>query len=96
MNETLKIYNYHHELFDTEIPLSEVETVEVTIISGDEVVDITKTDDTIVTIDAARLAGSPRLMNFFDGSYEVEKDQLEKWVARKDSYDWFFGDDSDE
>jgi len=88
MEETLKIFNYEGELFDTEIPVSEVEELSVTILSGDEVVTITKTDGHVESFDAAWLAKNPRMMNFYDGSYIVEKDKIREWLQREGSYGW--------
>ena len=88
MNETLKIYNYEHELFDTGLPLSEIKELTVHVISGDEIVDVTKVDGTTDTFDAADLAGDPRCMFFYDGNYDITKEQLSEWIKRTDSYDW--------
>ena len=88
MEETLKIFNYEGKLFDTEIPVSEIEELGVTILSGDEIVTITKTDGHVETFDAAMLAKNPRFMVFDDGSYIVEKDKIQEWIRRENSYDW--------
>lgn len=88
MNETLKIYNYKYKLFDTGMPLSEIQELTVHVISGDEIVDVTKIDGTVNTFDAAHLSGIPRLMHFYDGNYDITKDQLSEWIKRTDSYDW--------
>lgn len=88
MKETLKIFNYRGELFDTEVPISEIEELNVTILSGDEVVTVTKTDGHVESFDAAVLAENFRMMNFYDGSYVVEKDKIKEWLKREDSYGW--------
>jgi len=88
MNETLKIYNYDHKLFDTGVPLSEIKELTVHVISGDEIVNVTKVDGTTDTFDAAYLAGDPRCMPFYDGNYDITKEQLSEWIKRADSYDW--------
>ena len=96
MNETLKIYNYNHELFDTEVPLSGIQELTVHVISGDEIVDATKTDGTVDTFDAAYLSKIPRLMHFYDGRYNITKERLADWLKRTDSYDWFHLNKDDE
>lgn len=88
MSETLKIYNYDHKLFDTGVPLSEIKELTVHVISGDEIVDVTKTDGTASTFDAAYLSRDPRCMFFYDGNYDITKEQLSEWIKRTNSYDW--------
>ena len=88
MEEMLKIFNYEGKSFDTEIPVSEIEELNVTILSGDEVVTITKTNGRVETFDAATLAENPRFMNFYDGNYIVEKDKIREWLQREGSYGW--------
>lgn len=88
MNDTLKIYDYKDNLFDTKIPLSEIEEIDVTIISGDEIVSVTTTSGNVRTFDAALLAKNPRMMSFYDGSYVVNKEKIPEWINRTDSYDW--------
>ena len=88
MNDTLKIYDYRDYLFDTKVPLSEIEEIDVTIISGDEIVSIITTSGNAKTFDAAFLAKNPRLLSFYDGSYIVNKEKIPEWINRTDSYDW--------
>ena len=79
MNDTLKIYDYKDNLFDTKIPLSEIEEIDVSI---------TTTSGNVRTFDAALLAKNPRMMSFYDGSYIVSKEKIPEWINRTDSYDW--------
>ena len=68
--------------------MSEIKELTVHVISGDEIVDVTKVDGTTDTFDAADLAGDPRCMFFYDGNYDITKEQLSEWIKRTDSYDW--------
>ena len=87
-NETLKIYNYDDVLFDTGFPLSRIEELNVSIVSGDEIVTVIDIDGNVHKYDAAILAEDERLQHHNDGGYIVEKDKIRKWTHRKDSYDW--------
>ena len=87
-NETLKIYNYDDILFDTGFPLSRIEELNVSIVSGDEIVTIIDIDGHVHTYDAAILAEDARLQNHNDGGYVVEKDKIRKWTHRENSHDW--------
>lgn len=90
-------YNYNNERVGTGIDLDSVDFITVTILTGDEVLFIHRTDGTETKFDSC----PDRIEDFFDGRYRVSKDQLEQWMKRKDSYDWgtremmdsFFGPD---
>lgn len=85
----LKIKNYQNVRFDTGIPMEQVESLFVRVITGDEIVTVHKTDGTEEEFDSACLADNPRITDYWDGDYGVHKDDLEAWSKRKTSYDGF-------
>lgn len=90
-------YNYNKERVGTGIDLDSVDSIDVTVLSGDEVLTINCTDGTTIEFDSC----PDRIEDYFDGRYRVNKDGLEQWMEREDSYDWiavemmnsFFGPD---
>lgn len=85
----LKILDFDGECYDTGIPIDSVEDVTVTVVSGDEILAIELSDKGSVIIDVSIINRNWRYTNYYDGTYMVSKENLEKWNNRKDSYDWF-------
>lgn len=72
----LRIYDYKNRAKDIELPDKEIQTIEVTVLSGDEVVEVTFKDGSVEEYDSS----DSRLMDFYDGSYEVAEDMIKKWM----------------
>lgn len=74
------IYDFDNKVTTITIPNSEVDDIkriDVTVLSGDETVDVVLKDGSIFDFDASDC----RAMNFYDGSYTVEgKEDIEKWL----------------
>lgn len=81
--------DYKNVAHDTEVPLEDVESVYVRVITGDEVMTVTKTDGTTVDFDASVFEANYRLHDYWDGDYAVHKDDLKQWMERKTTYEWF-------
>ena len=59
----------------------------VTVLSGDEVLDIHYNDYECQRIDCGQ---GRRIRDYYDGSYVVEPADIPKWLERKSSYDYKF------
>ena len=88
MEGNLMLLNYADKKCDTGIPLSEVESLTIVVLSGDEVATVKKTTGEEVYFDSAEINGNFRWCDFYDGTYNVSKEELEDWTKRKTSYDW--------
>ena len=85
----LKLLDYDGNPFEYEIgELEKIKSIELEVISGDEVATIYYKDGTSAVYDTA----PDRMMDFFDTSYTVYNEEGinlfndEKWVNRLDSY----------
>lgn len=78
-------YDYNGNKTDTGIDVNDVASIHVTVVTGDELLDITKKDGTVDFFD-----GCPdgRMCDFYDGHYVVNESDLAAWMDRKDSYDY--------
>lgn len=85
----LKIMNYQNTLCDTGVPIEQVESLFVRVITGDEIVTIHKIDGNDEEFDSACLVDNLRVIDYDDGNYYVHKDDLKAWTKRKTSYDGF-------
>lgn len=85
----LNVFDYSHKSYETDIDVDDVNSLYVVVLSGDEIVTAIMNDGSERVVDAIELAGETRCENFFDGEYGVHKDDLEQWLGRIDSYDWF-------
>lgn len=83
----IKIMNYNSETFDTGIAIEDVDHIHVTIVSGDELLDIHLKNGDVVFFDSADLANNQRFIDYYDGSYSVDLEVFERWNQRKSSYD---------
>ena len=88
MEGNLTLLNFDNVKCDTGIPLSEITSIVITVVSGDEIAEVTKNNGEHLHFDSAELSGNSRWQGFYDGTYLVDMNDLEKWVNRKDSYDW--------
>lgn len=88
---TLVLRNYQNEEYDTNVPLKDIRNILITIVSGDEIAHITMKNGDMKHIDVADLCHNYRMVGFPDGSYEVDRDNLDEWLNRKDSYDYLCG-----
>lgn len=77
----VKIYDFQSEAVKIEIPDKEICGISVAVLSGDEVVEFEFMDGTVIHEDSSKT----RLHNFYDGSYFVEGENIEKWLAYKPS-----------
>lgn len=68
------------------IPLDDVDHIDVKVLSGDEVLKIFTNEKDCVAHDAC----PDRWMDYFDAEYTVEASELEEWNKREDSYDWLW------
>ena len=84
----IKLLDYESNEYELDVDEENLDHLEVEVISGDEILSIYLKDGSIETYDAADYLGQMRMMNFYDGWYEVYPEDIEKWMNRKDSYDW--------
>ena len=83
----LILLNYEKVKCDTGIPLEEIKEIIITVLTGDETATVIKKTGEELDFDTADLAGNGRLHDYYDGTYTVDMDNLERWVNRKHSYD---------
>ncbi len=88
MADTVKIYAYNHVAYDTEVELRDVESIHVLVLTGDEILTIRLKDGKSINIDVQDVNGIGRTRDYFDGQYDVCKDDLLEWNGREDSYAW--------
>lgn len=88
MEGNLILLNYDSRKCDTGIPLSEITSIVITVVSGDEIAEVTKNTGEHLHFDSAELIGDDRRHDFYDGTYMVDMNDIEKWVNRENSYDW--------
>jgi hypothetical protein len=73
----IKIYDFADKTADFTIPDDKtISEIDVTVLSGDETGRITFTDGTYINFDASNC----RLHDFYDGSYTVKGDNIQKWI----------------
>lgn len=83
---TFSIYNYNNEegIVTIDLPTgnidNDIESIDVSIESGDEVIDVNMTDGTSQHFDSARLCDNPRITSYFDGMYTVSGELLYDWL----------------
>lgn len=84
----LMIMDYNSNKYDTGINMKDISSIQVTVVSGDELITVCYKDGRISDlIDAMDFAKGWRVMGFFDDSYSVRADELEAWSKREDTYD---------
>ena len=89
MEGNLILLDYDSRKCDTGIPLADIQSIVITVISGDEIATVTKKTGEVETIDSIKINGGWRNHDFYDGTYAVDMNNFEKWAKRKDSYDWY-------
>lgn len=89
MHETIGIYDYLDNFYDTGVLFDAVKEIDVHVLTGDEVIYVTYKDKRPkLRLDSANFSHKPRLFDFDDGFYTVEQADFEEWNRRTDSYDW--------
>ena len=86
----LYLYDYKNEIIYTPIDLDNLEDINeltITVVSGDEILDILYTDNESDQVDSC----PTRQLSFFDGTYILYSkrkgiDRLGEFMSRKDSY----------
>ena len=74
-----KIYDYDNnpKLIDLPISEDEISCIEVTVLSGDEIVKVTTEDRASFTFDSSE----SRVIDFFDGEYFIDNHQtISSWL----------------
>lgn len=94
----ITIMNYNDEKVTVDVG-DNVATINIDVISGDEVARVTYKDYTTILYDSADIIGNWRLMDCYDRSYEVYNFHKEEnlidnplWKNRKTSYDSAWSD----
>ena len=93
----LKLLDYDKKPHEFEIGnLEDIASIDIDVITGDEIAIIEYKDGSSVTHDTA----NDRFMDYFDDSYTVYNEEEginllmdEKWINRKSSYIFLFDDD---
>lgn len=76
----IEVYDYNNNVETVEIPNGkEIESIDVTVLSGDETGYIFFTDGTRKRFDASNC----RMMSFDDGSYTVPSKRVDAWINWK-------------
>lgn len=99
----MKIYDYANRAVEVDTQGKEIDHINVTVLSGDEVVNIYFSDGTKIYKDSSDC----RTLSFFDGQYEIDKENVEKWDNFKfgntgiftmsyDRMDYFVGNSDDD
>lgn len=85
----INIMDYDDNSYDTGIPVEDVKTVFVTVVSGDEILHIIKNDGETVALDAMDFTDDIRRMCFLDEQYVLNTTaDITEWMKRKNSYDY--------
>lgn len=92
----IKIMNYNSETFDTGVTIEDVDHIHVAVVTGDELLDIHLKNGEVVFFNSADLANNKRFIDYYDGSYSIDQEVLERWNQRKSSYDWFWQKDNED
>lgn len=87
----INIFNWTNKSFDTGIDVSEVASITVTILSGDELFVIVKKNGEVIQLDGASFdkEDSQRsLYCHFEGQYVLTtEEEIKKWLKREKSSD---------
>lgn len=83
----VKIHSFD-DVYDTDVLLDDVNMIYVSVVSGDEIMNVYLNNGESVHLDASDFSNCERQMSFFNGSYVVLNDDLQNWNNRTDSYDW--------
>jgi hypothetical protein len=77
----ITIYDYRNRVKAITLPDKEISEIFVTVLSGDETGYIRFVDGTKLRFDAA----TDRFEDYYDGSYSVEGENIDKWLNFKSS-----------
>lgn len=80
--------DYDSDSYTTDILLKDISLLIVTVISGDEVIDVFLKSGKIKILDVTTINHRWRYVNFYDGEYVVTENELIEWNNRKDTYEW--------
>ena len=87
----LKIMDYEYrEYYAKDVPLEDVESVTVRVISGDELLRVKFENGDERFWDVTQINNKDRIIDFYDGEYEVLNKDLVEWNNRRDTYDWLW------
>lgn len=75
------IYDFDNEAVEVKLPKKQIVSINVSVISGDETGNVVFEDGEIVSFDASNC----RMIGFFDGSYSVVGEDIQKWLNYKPS-----------
>ena len=87
----LEIMNCFMDKIVVEIgELEDIDRIDVLVLSGDEILKVTKKDGAYIEEDSDR---HNRCMSFYDGEYTIYDqrrgiDRIKEWEKRKDPNDW--------
>lgn len=88
----INIFNWTGKSFNTDIEMSEVASITVTILSGDELLAIVKKNGEVIQLDGISFdkEANQRLQHcFFDGQYVLTtEEEIERWLRREESEDF--------
>ena len=91
---TINIMDYEYRSYDLGIDINDVICLSVSVISGDELLNVCLRDGSRKTFDAQDFSGDHRLMNFDDYSYSIsDRTLIIKWLRRPDTYYFAINDD---
>ena len=78
--KNIVIYNFENRAVICPIPDGkQIQSIEVDVITGDEIVDILFTDGTSLHFDS----DDSRIIGCYDGGYDVDGDEIERWASFK-------------
>lgn len=78
---TFKIFNCYKGFVEVDVGQKEIDFIVVTVLQGDEVVRIYFKDGTSVEVDPCGVFdGLMRTVDFYDDTYVVKTDRLNKWI----------------
>ena len=87
----LKIMNCYEDEIEVDIgELDNISEIQIRVLSGDEILRVTKKDGTTIEEDSDRHC---RVMDFFDGEYTIYDqakgtNRIKEWEKRQDSNEW--------
>ena len=88
---TINIMNCFDDKIGVDIgELDEIERISILVLSGDEILRVTKKDGSRIEEDSDR---HNRTMSFYDGDYTIfdslkGENRIEEWEKRKDANEW--------
>lgn len=75
------IYDFTNDTVDVRLPEKQIESINVTVLSGDETGSVVFKDGEIIHFDASDC----RMIDFYDGSYSVTGENIQRWLNFKPS-----------